>query len=123
RQTPQPMRPVMLSHDQLAFAVIKLYPDVVYGKDFWTAHPVETGSSEPLAEAQIIAWQPKAIPQPSLDVLRDTFAQHADEFNALYAKDEAQCARAERNARLAASDWTQLPDVPPATRQAWEPYR
>ena len=28
-----------------------------------------------------------------------------------------------RNARLAATDWTQLPDVPQATRDLWEPYR
>lgn len=42
------------------------------------------------------------------------------------AKSEQQTAdeaRAERNARLAASDWTQLPDVPEATRSAWAGYR
>lgn len=32
-------------------------------------------------------------------------------------------ARAERNRLLAASDWTQLPDVPLATKQAWATYR
>lgn len=31
--------------------------------------------------------------------------------------------RAERDRRLAASDWTQLPDVPEATRLAWTGYR
>lgn len=31
--------------------------------------------------------------------------------------------RAERNRLLAESDWTQLPDVPTATRQAWATYR
>lgn len=31
--------------------------------------------------------------------------------------------RAERDARLRASDWTQLPDVPSANRLAWQPYR
>lgn len=35
----------------------------------------------------------------------------------------AEIARAERNRLLAASDWTQLPDVPETTRLAWEPYR
>jgi hypothetical protein len=29
----------------------------------------------------------------------------------------------ERNARLSASDWTQLPDVPLATKEAWATYR
>lgn len=31
--------------------------------------------------------------------------------------------RAERDARLAATDWTQLPDVPMSTREAWAAYR
>lgn len=31
--------------------------------------------------------------------------------------------RGERDARLAACDWTQLADVPEATRAAWQPYR
>jgi hypothetical protein len=31
--------------------------------------------------------------------------------------------RAQRNARLSASDWTQLPDVPLATKEAWAVYR
>lgn len=32
-------------------------------------------------------------------------------------------ARAQRNALLAASDWTQLSDIPAATKTLWEPYR
>lgn len=31
--------------------------------------------------------------------------------------------RAERDRRLAATDWTQLPDVPLATKEAWANYR
>ena len=31
--------------------------------------------------------------------------------------------RVERDARLLACDWTQLSDVPEATRDAWQPYR
>lgn len=31
--------------------------------------------------------------------------------------------RAERDARLKASDWTRLDDVPEETREAWQPYR
>ena len=31
--------------------------------------------------------------------------------------------RAERDRRLLATDWTQLPDVPLATKQAWAAYR
>ena len=31
--------------------------------------------------------------------------------------------RSQRNAKLSASDWTQLPDVPLATKEAWATYR
>lgn len=31
--------------------------------------------------------------------------------------------RRHRNALLAASDWSQLPDAPPALQAAWRPYR
>jgi hypothetical protein len=34
-----------------------------------------------------------------------------------------RAGRAERDARLAACDWTQLPDVSPRTRTAWQQYR
>lgn len=32
-------------------------------------------------------------------------------------------ARAERNRRIAATDWTQLPDAPPGAAATWAPYR
>lgn len=35
----------------------------------------------------------------------------------------ANAARADRDQRLAATDWTQLGDVPAATVQKWSPYR
>jgi len=35
----------------------------------------------------------------------------------------AAAVREERNALLAASDWTQLPDVPDSTKQKWSKYR
>jgi predicted metal-binding protein len=38
-------------------------------------------------------------------------------------EEKAETIRAERDALLAASDWTQLPDVPDATRSAWAVYR
>ena len=34
-----------------------------------------------------------------------------------------QYARSQRNTLLAQSDWTQLPDVPLQTKQAWAEYR
>jgi len=31
--------------------------------------------------------------------------------------------RAERNRKIAETDWTQMEDIPQATRDAWKPYR
>jgi hypothetical protein len=106
----------MLTCDQLSFAVNKLYPNLVCWKDYWTAHPVESNSDKQIGEAEIIAWKPKDIPQPSLDALRTTFAQHEDEW-------QAQIARQARDAELKASDWTQMPDIEECKRTAWAKYR
>jgi hypothetical protein len=38
-------------------------------------------------------------------------------------EEKAETIRAERDALLASSDWTQLPDVPEDTRSAWAVYR
>lgn len=38
-------------------------------------------------------------------------------------QDHITATRARRNALLTASDWTQLPDVPLATKDAWAVYR
>lgn len=39
------------------------------------------------------------------------------------SEEQARSVRATRGALLAASDWTQLADVPQAAREAWAPYR
>jgi hypothetical protein len=41
----------------------------------------------------------------------------------LTTEEIASAARAERNALLAATDWTQAADVPQATKDKWAPYR
>ncbi len=106
----------MFSHDQLIFAVAKLHPNLQHGKDFWAAHPVETGSAKQLAEAEIIAWRAKGISQPGTDVLRETFAEHADEWH-------ASEHRLKRGTLLTGSDWTQTQDLPEDFRKRWAEYR
>jgi len=39
------------------------------------------------------------------------------------AEDDMIWLRGERDRRIAKTDWTQLPDVPEATRTAWQTYR
>ena len=82
----------MLSHDQMTFAINKLHPDLKYGLDFWTAHPVKSGSDKQLAEAKIIAWQPEDIPPPSIEVLRKIFAKHQPRAHAMQHISKAHIA-------------------------------
>tara|TARA_B100002019_G_C21170899_1_gene548380 strand:+ start:709 stop:990 length:282 start_codon:yes stop_codon:yes gene_type:complete len=39
------------------------------------------------------------------------------------AEDDMNWLRGERDRKIAATDWTQLPDVPEETRTAWQAYR
>lgn len=39
------------------------------------------------------------------------------------AEDHMIVIRAERDRRIAETDWTQLPDVPDATKSKWQAYR
>ncbi len=39
------------------------------------------------------------------------------------AEDDMNWLRTERDRRIAETDWTQLPDVPEATRTMWQTYR
>lgn len=51
---------------------------------------------------------------------------NGDERYAFFQKleDEGlEVLRGERNAKLAATDWTQNPDIPEATRNKWTTYR
>ncbi len=74
----------MLSHIQMAFAITKLYPDLVLNRDFYVAHPVERGSSKQIGEAEIMEW-PKGLEKPDRKTLYKTFKAHMDEFNTQYA--------------------------------------
>lgn len=39
------------------------------------------------------------------------------------AEEDMSWLREQRDRKIAATDWTQLPDVPEATRTAWQTYR
>ena len=67
-------------------------------------------------EAPVLVELP---PRPSL---RHTFYYVRFRW-VLDAEHLAREARLQRHQLLSASDWTQLPDVPEATRLAWQDYR
>ena len=63
----------------------------------------------------------EAPPQPSLNHVFDyTTKQWVDPRT---PETQWPVVRSQRNAKLSASDWTQLPDVPLATKEAWATYR
>lgn len=75
-----------------------------------------------IATGQIVPYQP---PAPA-DTEWQTWSWDAQSESWLPEVTDAARARdikAERNRRLQACDWTQLPDVPAGTASAWEPYR
>lgn len=66
---------------------------------------------------------PKAPPHSELVA---AWTWHAEQLQYVPTPSPAACARdarAERDRRLQACDWTQLPDVPAGTREAWAAYR
>lgn len=84
----------------------------VYGWIPFTCDPNDTGARFDTA-ALFVEMQPHAapyVPPP---------APTEEEVAAALARE----VRVERNRLLSASDWTQLPDVPEATRLAWAEYR
>jgi hypothetical protein len=61
------------------------------------------------------------IPRPSMF---HSFNDQTGEWVDIRTPDsEWVSVRSERDRRLQASDWTQLPDVPLATKDAWAAYR
>lgn len=79
--------------------------------------------------AKIVSREPIAdmIEVESLPEDRDWFwAYHLESKTWVDTRTEAMLwaeVRDRRNALLAASDWTQLPDVPENIREAYKPYR
>jgi len=61
-------------------------------------------------------WNSDDIPKPTLEEVNQKITEHSSikAFSIL---------RRERDRLLTESDWTQMPDVPEATRTAWQTYR
>jgi len=64
-----------------------------------------------------LVWKPTDIPKPDLDELIGLAQEVA------ICSISAAAALRQRNALLAESDWTQLPDVPDAVSKRWRAYR
>ena len=56
--------------------------------------------------------------------MNENNAKSAEELGIVpSAEDDMNWLRSERDRRIAETDWTQLPDVPEATRTKWQTYR
>lgn len=74
------------------------------------------------AEYYVVRGQPVAkLPPPSQHHVFDYATKQW--IDPRTPETEWSLVRAERDRRLLASDWTQLPDVPLATKEAWAAYR
>lgn len=101
--------------------IVTCSKDIVYLQFDPTTHAVIDGSfndSNYYVEAGTpVAKPPKPSPHHVFDY---TMKQWIDPRT---PETEWPLVRAERDRRLQASDWTQLPDVPIATKEAWAVYR
>jgi hypothetical protein len=85
---------------------------------------VWTGSTVDCSAAQIAHNVPDgciAIEGEPAELIAAGLLQPRDPAEML--AEVTRAAKAERNRRLQACDWTQLPDVPAGTREAWAKYR
>lgn len=79
---------------------------------------MENWTQEIKDDGTVIYHNPKAE-----EIMARVALQPAMEAIVPTAEDELRVLRVERNRRLKMCDWTQLPDVPEATRTAWQTYR
>ena len=95
--------------------------DTVYLQFDKTTHAALEGSFDD-SSYYVEAGVPVAMPpKPSRHHIFDYTAKQW--IDPRTPETEWPLVRAERDRRLLASDWTQLPDVPLATKEAWATYR
>ncbi|AOJ80945.1 hypothetical protein WS86_11760 [Burkholderia savannae] len=105
----------MVEHELLILAIQERWPDLVHGRDFWVAHPLDPATGEQSSDAFIAEWKCSVVPPYVGDLLT-----RAEQLRPIQA---ASKAREKRDTLLAASDWTQASDAPTDTRETWAAYR
>ncbi|KWN37908.1 hypothetical protein WT85_04970 [Burkholderia stagnalis] len=105
----------MIQHVLLVMAMQERFPELVHGKDYFVAHPLDRETGEQSGDAYIDTWHGPGD-QPDIAPL----LKRAEELRPDHAMADV---RWKRNTLLSSSDWTQAPDVPQAVRDKWIPYR
>lgn len=68
----------MVKHDKLIFCILRAYPELVHGKDFWVGHDVD--GDVQISTAYIMQWSAKGIEQPTVQELEALVAQYGDDY-------------------------------------------
>jgi hypothetical protein len=91
----------MLTCEELNFLIQKRYPNLVRGKDYFVAHPVNERTLEQIGPAWIVTWYSKDHPLPITDEIAVLLEQYGDELR-IFTADQA--ARLERANLLTVAD-------------------
>lgn len=94
----------MITHDEIAYSIVTKYPHLVHGKDFWVGQRMNGDVQE--ADAEIMAWYPTDIKQPTVAAIRKMVRANAKAFQLFMNPllDPVTAARAWRDTELARAD-------------------
>ena len=89
----------MVTHDQMIFAILQVYPHLRHGLDFWVGHEVD--GDVQISPARIYQWGVEDIPEPSEAELEAWVAEHSPAY---FEHEAAYQVRLKRDRLLAESD-------------------
>lgn len=111
------------THNLMAIVLMQLYPGLLHGRDFMTAHRLDEETGEQVGDPFIVKWTPTAyIKQPTDADIKAEFESNEANYRAIFA-------RLYRDAWLAATDGranvTDAPANSKAARSvdAWRTFR
>jgi hypothetical protein len=110
------------THEHMQEVLIEMYPDLLWGRDYVVAHPIDQKTGLQGGLPYVFAWKTKDFPKPDDDDVHAYFKANEERFRAAFI-------RKVRNEALTATDArvTTPPDAPAgfmkANVEAWCVYR
>ncbi|WP_175922069.1 phage tail assembly chaperone [Burkholderia latens] len=87
--------------EQAAFILAKKYPQLVRGRDYWVAHPVDEQTLKQTKTAWVPIWESKDIDCPTPEDLLDWWPEYSSEYAVI---DAAERVRKKRDDLLIQAD-------------------
>lgn len=113
----------LYTHNLMAVVLMQLYPGLVHGRDFMTAHKLDPDTGAQVGDPFIVKWTPAAdIKQPADADIKAEFEKNEADYRAAFA-------RVYRDAWLAATDGrANVSDAPANSKatlnvNAWRTFR